>query len=129
METLFRYADRLAGLEPLMLDNMKKKTSILSFHPTHVLAYKNAGNKIDPNTKLDNVMEFMKLQKQAHDAGDQKKQKPDGQKETEKEKKKKKFEKKKKNRNTMTAVKNYARSTTVHTLGTNASTIQTAVST
>ena len=56
----------------VMTDNMKKKTLIQSFHPTHVLAYKSAGNKIDANTNIDDVMEFIKLQKQAHDAGDQK---------------------------------------------------------
>ena len=60
-------------MKPQMSDNMKKKTLILSFHPTHVLAYKSAGNKIDINTLIDNVMEFTKLQKQAHDAGDWKK--------------------------------------------------------
>ena len=63
METLFRYTDRLSGMEPIMTKNMKKKTLIQSFYPTHVLAYKKVGNKIDVNTSVDNVMEFMKLQK------------------------------------------------------------------
>ena len=44
---------------------MKMKTQIQSFRPTHVLAYKSAGNQIDRNTNLDDIIEFMKLQKQA----------------------------------------------------------------
>ena len=98
METMFRYADRLAGMEPLMSSNMKRKTLILSFHLTHVLAYKSAGNKIDVNTSIDDVMEFMKLQKQAHDASDRKKKrdKPNGQNDNEKDKKKEKQGDKKK---------------------------------
>ena len=36
METLFRYADRLVGMQLKMAENMKKKT-------LHVLAYKSAG--------------------------------------------------------------------------------------
>ena len=74
METLFRYADRLLGMEPIMTKNMnmKMKTLIQSFHQTHVLAYKSTGKKIDDNTSVDNLMEYMKLQKQAHDATKQK---------------------------------------------------------
>jgi len=80
METLFRNADRLAGMEQKMTENMKKKTLIQSFHPTHVLAYKSTGNRIDTNTSIDDIIEFMKLQKQAADTNERKnKRKPDGQ--------------------------------------------------
>lgn len=81
-------------MEPKLMDNMKKKTLIQFFHPTHVLAYKSVGNWIDANTSIDNVMEFMKLQKQVADANEQKnKWKPDGQTgENEKGNKKKKIQ-------------------------------------
>ena len=75
METLFRYTDRLSGMEPLMTKNMKTKTLIQSFHSTHILAHKRAGNKINANALIDDVMEFMKLQEQAHDANEQKNKK------------------------------------------------------
>ena len=63
METLMRYADKLNGVVPKPADSSKLKIIFESFHPSHVMNYKLTGNKFTAATKLDDIIDFMKLQK------------------------------------------------------------------
>jgi len=63
METLMRYADRLNGVAPQPADSSKLKIIFKLFHPSHVMNYKLTGNKFTAATKLEDIIDFMKLQK------------------------------------------------------------------
>jgi len=63
METLMRYANRLNGVAPEPAASSKLKIIFESFHPTHVMNYKLTGTKLTAATKLDDIIDFMKLQK------------------------------------------------------------------
>jgi len=63
METLMRFADCQNGVAPQPADSSKLKIIFESFPPSHVMNYKLTGNKFTAATKLEDFVDFMKLQK------------------------------------------------------------------
>ena len=57
------YADKLNDVAPPPANSSKLKIIVESFHPTHVMKYKLTGNKFTAATQLDDIIDFMKLQK------------------------------------------------------------------
>ena len=67
MKTLMRYADRLNGMAPKPTDSSNLKLVFKSFHTSHAMNYKLMGNKFTAATKLEDIIDFMKLQKHNQD--------------------------------------------------------------
>ena len=63
IETLMHYADKLNGLVPQPADRAKLKIIFKLFHLTHVMNYILTGNKFTAATQLEDIIDFMKLQK------------------------------------------------------------------
>ena len=58
-----RYADWLNSMALQPADNLVLKIIFKSFHLTHVMNYKLTGKKFTAATKLEDIIDFMKLQK------------------------------------------------------------------
>ena len=64
METLRWYMDRLNGVAPKPAASMKLKIMFKSFHPNHVMMNcKLTRNKFNAATRLEDITEFMQIQK------------------------------------------------------------------